>query len=130
MGRVLRENNWIPQLIFSSPASRAYTTARIVAEELGYPCGEIQLVEEIYEAMSRDLLRVIGSTEVSVESLMVFGHNPTMTSVANRLTNAGIENVPTSGIVVVDFEDDSWQKAAESIGKLVAFEYPKKYKKI
>ena len=128
MGSILSTNYERPQLLISSPASRAYTTARIIAVGMGYPPEDIRLVEGIYEAMSRDLLRIIGETDDDVSSLMAFGHNPTMTTVANRLTNAGIENVPTTGIVIVDFEVDSWRKAVETIGKLVAFEYPKKYR--
>ncbi len=127
MGQVFRQKGWIPQLIVSSPATRAYTTARIFSEQVGCQPSEIRLIEEIYDALTRDLLKVIGSIEESVQSLMLFGHNPAMTSVANKLTNAGIENLPTCGIVVVDFEVDSWEKVIDSIGKLVAFEYPKKY---
>lgn len=117
-----------PALIISSPATRAYTTARLVAGEIGYDPGAIRLDEELYEAMSRDMLAVIGRVEAAVDSLMVFGHNPTMTSVANHLTNAGIDNVPTTGIVIVDFDAPTWSEAVAGVGRLVAFEYPKKYR--
>ena len=129
MGKVLSEILSTPlNLLISSPAIRAYSTARLIAEEIGYDPADIRIEERLYEAMTRDMLSVIGEVDPAIESLMLFGHNPTMTSVANRLTNAGIDNVPTTGVVVVDFESSDWGSAVESVGRLVAFEYPKKYR--
>ncbi len=126
IARALRANGPGPDLILSSPATRTYQTARIVSAGLGYDPQEIVLVEGLYEAMTRDVLEVISRVESSVEGLMIVGHNPATTSVANRLTNAGIDNVPTSGMVIIDYDTVSWKEAATSIGKLVAYEYPKK----
>ena len=129
MGRVLAElMPSPPDLVVSSPAVRAYTTARIIAEAIDYEPSEIRIDERLYEAMTRDMLNVIGEFDEAIDSAMVFGHNPPMTSVANRLTNAGIDNVPTTGVVVVDFEASDWGSAVESVGRLVAFEYPKKFR--
>lgn len=128
MGKILSElMSTPPNLILSSPAVRAYSTARLIAEEIGYDPAEIRLEERLYEAMTRDMLAVIAEVDAGIESLMVLGHNPTMTSAANRLTNAGIDNVPTAGVVVIDFESADWGSAVGSVGRLVAFEYPKKY---
>ena len=129
MGKVLSEIMSEPAgLIMSSPAVRAYSTARLIAGEIGYDPADIRIEERLYEAMTRDMLSVIGEVDPEVQSLVLLGHNPTMTSAANRLTNAGIDNIPTAGIVVVDFESSDWGSAVESVGRLVAFEYPKKYR--
>jgi phosphohistidine phosphatase len=55
----------------------------------------------------------------------MFGHNPTITAVANILTNSTIENIPTCGIVCIEFKGNSW-KATES-ASMLWFDFPKNH---
>ena len=114
-----------PEIILSSPATRAYTTARIVSRGLGCDPGQILLVEELYAAMTGEMIDICGRIDDDVVCAMVFGHNPTITSTANRLGSIAIPNVPTAGLVLVEFEGPNWRSALETGGTLVRFDVPK-----
>jgi len=129
IGEVLKENGVQPGLIISSPARRAFKTARIYAKKLDYSKKDIITNENIYEASVTDLLEIISGQHDTIQSLMIVGHNPTFTALANYLTDEYIDNVPTGGVVAVSFPFDSWKQVDESTGKVLFYEYPKKYKK-
>ena len=59
--------------------------------------------------------------------MMLFSHNPGITFFACAVSNADIENIPTCGIVRIDFNIDSWKNISTVKGEVVFFEYPKKY---
>lgn len=126
MGGLLRKMGVKPDVIVTSPAARASATARIVARELGYPLEKMRYRERLYEGVSRDYVDTIASLDPEYDSAMIFGHNPTITTIANMLTGSSIVNIPTSGVVGIEFDTDSWIRASEERGTLLFFEYPKK----
>jgi phosphohistidine phosphatase len=126
MGALLKRLGYIPDIIISSPAARAYATARIVAEQIGYDSDAIVIREQLFDATTRDILQVIESIDEQHRSAMLFGHNPGLTSTANRLSGAGIDNVPTSGVVAIDLPATAWHDSGATTGSLRSFEYPKK----
>ncbi len=128
MGEVLKDLGVKPDVLVTSPAARAVATARILARILEYPLEKIRYRERLYEAGNRDFVDAIATLDDEHESAMLIGHNPTLTSVANMLTGAGIENVPTAGVVGIGFDEDSWIPASEQGGRLLFFEYPKKHR--
>jgi phosphohistidine phosphatase len=69
------------------------------------------------------MLDLIYSTNNDVDSLMIFGHNPTITHLANLFLNPGIENMPTSCVVCLSFETDKWEQlpAVEARKEFVIF---------
>ena len=127
MGKRLKETKVHPDLIVSSPAKRALKTAKVIAEEIGYPKKRIKTDESIYLAGVSTLLHVIQNIEDSYQQVMLFGHNPGFTDLAESLTNQKFDNIPTCGIVCMDFDINSWKKVSEGKGKVVFFDYPKKY---
>jgi phosphohistidine phosphatase len=62
-------------------------------------------------------------------TVFLIGHNPDITSLGNQLSDMFIDNIPTTGILCIDFEFDSWRNILTQSGKLRFFEYPKKYLK-
>ncbi|WP_421943069.1 SixA phosphatase family protein [Pedobacter sp.] len=110
-------------LIVSSPAKRAKSTAKFFAE--AYNVDEIKFVEEIYEANSRTLLKVVNDFDDSADTVIMFGHNPGFTDLANELSDADIYNIPTAGMVLMSFPFDSWKMLSKGTGDLVFFDYPK-----
>jgi len=128
MGELLQERGINPDVLVSSPAVRAITTAKIIAKELGYSNNNILEIAAIYEASPQTLLdRVIGETKPKFDSLMMFGHNPGFTMLAELLTNEHLGNVPTCGVVTIRCEVDSWKEISYNSGILSAFDYPKRY---
>jgi len=129
MGEYLAAMGVRPDLIVASPAKRARKTARIVAEKLGYDKEAIRWVEGIYEASVQSLLYLVCSLPDEAEKVMLVGHNPGLTYLANVLGDLTIDNIPTAGVVGLVFDAGSWDEACRSKGHVLLFEYPKKLKK-
>lgn len=127
MGEKLNSKGLKVDAIVSSPASRAKKTAQIIAEKLHFPWGEIEYLDRVYDADEDDLLDIIQHQPKEVEVMMLFGHNPEFTDLANELANSDIDNVPTTGIVCINFDVDRWKEVAFGKGDLVFFDYPKNY---
>ena len=127
MGQHLNSHQVRPDLIISSSAKRALKTARIIAKAIGFPKEQIVTDESIYEAGVSSLLQVIHHIDEAANQIMLFGHNPGLTMLAESLTNAVIENIPTCGIFCVDFDITSWKDVKAGTGTMVFFDYPKKH---
>jgi phosphohistidine phosphatase len=128
IAEVLKKAKILPQLIISSPAKRALTTAQIISKKIGYAKKEILKDEDIYDAGPMDLLAIINKVNNDVDSLMIFGHNPSFTFLVNTLSNFNLANLPTCGFIDMDLMVDDWQAVAEGTGNVVNFEFPKRYK--
>jgi len=126
MGKHLAKLGVKPDLIVSSPAKRAKKTAKIVAEQLGLKPEEIEFRDTIYEASAQSLLYLVCQ---SAKRVMLVGHNPGLTQLANILGDIVIENIPTTGIVGVAFQLSKWgEEACRMKGHTILFDYPKKIK--
>jgi len=127
MGKLLSDKGINADLVISSPAKRASTTAKIIASEINFPEEKIVLDENIYDATGRSLLEIISKTEESYNSVMLFGHNPGLTVLNNNLSNKFIDNIPTCGVVALEFKT-SWNEIRlNSAAGFIFFEYPKKH---
>ncbi len=125
MGRRLKTRGILPELLISSPAKRAFKTAKEVSKSIGYPIEQILVEGKMYHSGPSTLLDIVRFHNKPISSLMIFGHNPGFTSFANALGDLDIDNVPTAGIVAFSFEKD-WKQIRYGDGKLVFFDYPKK----
>jgi phosphohistidine phosphatase len=114
--------------MLSSPALRAFETAKIVAEGLNYPAGKIRTERKIYDTYYDRILDLIYGTSNDLNSLMIFGHNPTITNLANLFLHPGIEAMPTSCIVCLSFNTLKWEDlpSVEALQEFVI--YPKMLK--
>ena len=127
MGKLLKGKGVKPDRLISSPAKRAFTTAVFFANALGLDATQIDQNHGIYEAYSSSVLDIIRALPDTLNTVMVFGHNPTFTSLANMFTNDYIANVPTCGVFKVESQQDSWKKFGDSDTKLTDFYFPKQY---
>ena len=112
-----------PVTVWSSPAVRALTTAKIFKSELDIEDEHFNIRSSLYTFNSKELLNQIQDCEPAVDTLMVFGHNPAMTSAVNVLGDAPVDNVPTTGLTVIDFQTDSWNNLKD--GKTILSLFPK-----
>ena len=94
-----------PFLIYCSSSKRTVQTAKIFSIETKIPFESIILKEELYTFDSNELEKIIRKN--LVENLIIFGHNSAITDFVNKFGNYYIENVPTSGIVMIKFEDSN-----------------------
>ena len=126
MGRRLSLMKVDVEVMLSSPANRAFTTASIIAPMLNYPQKAIVTDEAIYHADRSELVNVLMKQDPGISSLMLYGHNPGFTDLANYLAGADIDNIPTCGVVAIQFEIEDWSSIARNSGKLLFFDFPKK----
>jgi len=126
MGRRLVRQGAYPDLIMTSPAARAVATALHYARQLGIPPEQIRRNPAQYEASVPELVRLIHTVDSCVGTLMLVGHNPESTDLANALGGLRIENIPTSGIVALTFFQCAWPDLTAGRGTLLFFDYPKK----
>lgn len=127
MGKLIVDKGEKPELLISSPANRALSTARAFGEVMGLVENDIIVNRAIYGAGAQQLLELVQNQDDLHKSIMLFGHNPTFTSFVNMLTGSNIMNVVTCGVVRIDFEYSSWIDIDFGSGRLVYYEYPKKY---
>ena len=127
MGRILKKLKVAPDLVISSPANRAATTARIIADSIDYPLEKIHYNETIYGSSEYDLVQVIRQVDNAVNQAMLVSHNPALTDLANTIADTAISNIPTCGVVGLNLNISSWVKIGEQRGKLKFFEFPKKH---
>ena len=126
MGKRLKKKGIRPDLIISSPAKRAFKTAQKVAKAIDYPKNKILTDKMLYLAGTSAILAVVKETADTVNSLMIFGHNPGWTDFVNEMTGSHIDNIPTTGIAAIQFDVNSWEDVSKNKGKLLFFDYPKK----
>lgn len=126
MGRRLAARGSRPSLILCSHALRARHTAQLIARELGYPSEFLQREPELYLATPEQIMAVVARQADSFRDIVVCGHNPGMTELANRLSNGAIDNMPTCAMAVIDLDMDSWSGITTASGHLHLFDYPKK----
>jgi len=126
MGDHLMKKGIKPDLILSSPALRAKTTAVIIAEKLSSPLNAILYVPSLYESDVDTILSLIRTTSEDIETLFIVGHNPELTECANLITQAEIENIPTCGVVEMRLKENSWDRIGINSAELVSLDTPKK----
>jgi phosphohistidine phosphatase len=110
--------------IYSSPANRALSTARLFAKALGIHPSDIIEVSDIYEANLRTLCTFVENIDDHHKNVMIFGHNPGFSNLANHLCDQNIY-MPTCGSVKVNFAIDSWRLVSQETGSMEWFDAPK-----
>jgi phosphohistidine phosphatase len=123
MSSLLKSKGYIPDHIISSPAIRAETTAVIFKEKFKNTSFDID--EKLYHGDIDDIINTCINCDDKHDSLMIFCHNPGITYFANVICDANIDNVPTTGVLVIDVDTDIWENIDMSKLKLVDFLYPK-----
>jgi phosphohistidine phosphatase len=109
-------------LLMSSTATRASQTAKIFAKTFLAFEDEIEFKDDLYTFDGRELEKIIKSTNNNVTNLLIFGHNDAITDFVNNFGDIYIDNVPTSGLVSIDFETNNWENIQN--GKTIKTIFP------
>jgi phosphohistidine phosphatase len=109
----------------SSPARRARKTAELFAKKYKKDKDDLSLKTELYMAGDDAFLDVVSKLDDRYDCVALFSHNPGLTDFANSLTDAHIDNIPTSGIFAVSADTKKWNKFREAKKNLLFFDYPK-----
>mgnify|MGYP000456888361 CR=1 FL=1 len=123
MGALMREKNFAPALILSSPARRAEETAALVKAH-GEFSAPIRRDERIYEASPHALLYLLAETDDEPASLLIVGHNPGLEGLIKILTGK-LEAMPTAALAVIDLDIEDWHEISANCGVLKSLTRPK-----
>jgi phosphohistidine phosphatase len=124
MGMKLKEDQIRFDIILSSPAERAMNTATLIAEQVGYDPSRIHVNEDIYEASVRSLLNTVNHFKNSWETVLLVGHNPSISYLTEYISNGEVGTIETCGLVEVSFDIDSWEEVGEHSGSLKNYVHP------
>lgn len=127
MANHLKIDGFNPELIVCSKAKRAVETLSYIIEQLEIDEGDIIYSDEVYEASVRVLLGVINQLPPTFDSVAIVGHNPGITYLTELITGEEIGNVPTFGVVKINFDLNSWEEVSSNTGSLDYFIYPKMF---
>ena len=127
MGKRLHKMGIFPDVIIASPSKRTTQTIELVCKEIKFDFSTIVWDSTIYRCADEDMMKAILNINDQFKSAMIVGHNNTITNLANKFqADTTIEEVPTCGIVAIQFETTQWSQINSKKGKLLFFEYPKK----
>lgn len=124
IGQELKQQKIKPDLIISSPAVRALTTAKIIAEELGYPEEKITTAQLIYTGGVEELMEIIKAIKPSYKKVLFFGHNPSLTWLLHFLCEDAKMNIPTCGTIGIELGMRDWEHLTEAEGRVITFLHP------
>ena len=125
MGKRLKKKGVRPDAIITSDARRALDTAVLMAESMGAPSDIIRANPELYHAPPDGILDIVHHFPDGWNQVMVVGHNPGMTELANWFYPQHIANIPTAGVVELQFEAKGWGDIDRDKLTYSFFDYPK-----
>jgi len=103
----------------------ALHTATIFARVFEIEGSKLVIRNDLYLTGKKNILDIIKKTNNTIDSLMIFGHNPAFTDIANDFLINKIDNLPTTGIVTLKFELNSWKEVHAQNCIESVFDYPK-----
>ena len=126
MSNYLREKEKKIDKLILSTSKRTRLTSKYFTEKIHFD--SISYLDELYHASYSDIINIISKVENNFNSVMVIGHNPGLTELINQYTMINIYNLPTTGVVKVEFKGDKWERITENKGKIVYKKFPKELK--
>ncbi|QIE58514.1 histidine phosphatase family protein [Rasiella rasia] len=120
------ENHLAPEIMISSDATRALTTAKFFKGAFEVSDEDFITNNQLYDFSGQNVMSTIKNIDDTYSRAMIVGHNHAFTSIANMLGNQYIDNVPTCGFVIIEFEEDAWNDI--STGKTVTMVFPRHLK--
>ncbi len=112
-------------LIISSPAKRAFTTATMLAQVIDYKLEAIVKDDRLYFENVASMIKIIQKTKPAIQSLMLVGHNPDMTTLFNKICGFQTDNMPTCAIATIQLEQE-WKDITKHSGTLIDYDFPKR----
>lgn len=108
LGKYLNDEGVSPDVVICSPAERAQMTAELVANQLNYPLNDIQIVDLLYQASVREFVEYLSNLSQKYLTVLVIGHNPTVTYTADYLCETEINGMIPGSVVHINFSNNLW----------------------
>ena len=129
MSNLMNEKKILPDLIITSPAIRAVTTALIFCRSFNLSFSDFVINPNLYGTGTKQYIESIAKIDNRYKSIMLFGHNPIISELANTLTSQITQSFPTCGIAGIFQADENidWKSFNNKSGKLILFDFPKNH---
>lgn len=127
MGTQLAKQGFTPDYIYSSVANRTKHTASLVSDVLKVSSTNVIEEEELYNSSIRSYLSFINQIDASIRTVLLVGHNPTVSYLAEYLSNAEIGSMPTAGLCLLQITASSWGDVGKDSATLLEFIYPEQF---
>lgn len=124
MGAFVSACGLCPDLVLTSPAVRATETFEI-ARKAGDWQGGAEEMDVLYGAAPHDVIGACRGVLDVVETLMVIGHEPTLSETLSVLIGGGRFRFPTGAMARIDVDASAWSALQEGDGTLAWLVVPK-----
>lgn len=124
MGRVLSEQGHVPELVLTSSALRARTTAQLAAEAGEWAC-DVVTDSRLYGSSAEDVIQVVAGVRDPGRLLLV-GHQPTWSILVSRLTGENVD-MKTATVAVLGFDLAAWSDLPGATGEIERVYQPRDY---
>ena len=121
----LKNSNIIPEHIICSTAKRTLETAELIDRHVNNN-GEIDKRDDLYGASVSGIISLIKTLNSAYSSIMIVGHNPTMTLTINKISELTLDYLPTSGVATIQYNISKWEDVLLYTGKILDLIYPNK----
>lgn len=126
IGEKLKNFGIKPDLVISSPATRALHTASIFCGKLDYEKAKIRKEDILYQGLTtQSFVEMLQELSESVQTVFVFGHNPTVYYLVYNMVKYFNSDMPTCSTVVLDFPVEKWTNVTARGGIIAMHLTPK-----
>lgn len=126
MSQILKDKIERPDVFISSSANRALHTAVIFAKKFKYPMANLKISNSLYSFSDGYLVKTIKALDNGFNSAIIFSHNHGINDFVNAYGSKFIDNVPTCGIVSIQFDNKHWKSIKR--GTTFIVDFPKDFK--
>ncbi|WP_415886857.1 SixA phosphatase family protein [Neptuniibacter sp. QD37_6] len=127
MAERLDESGIMPELILTSDANRAFTTASEIQRQLQLEPEQLQTHPELYASCAKTLMYLLQNQSDHLSNIMLIGHNPALHQLADMLTQSHLEKFPTAAVLHMHLSITQWHELAAGCATSILFDYPKKH---
>ena len=124
MGRHLGSKMQGIDLILTSHSERTQMTAQVFCEQLGIDNKIVKVEEDLYESSPKHYLIALSKVSDNMDSVMIVGHNPSISYLAEYLTGEEIGSMPTCAVIGMTFDNFTWAEVTKKTGKMIFYDSP------
>ena len=112
--------------LHSSSSVRTFETSKFFIDRIKF--NKIKYDDSLYHSSSFSILNMIRNYSDNFSSVAIIAHNPGLTNLINEVTNISIDNLPTTGLVEIDFNCLTWNNVSSKNSNLIEIKFPKQLK--
>lgn len=127
MGSQLAQRSLAINALYTSSAERTKQTGSLISDVLKLENEAVLIQEDLYNSSIRTYLGFVNNLSDELKTVLIIGHNPAVSYLAEYLTDSEVGSMPTAGICMIRFELTSWQEVTKGCGEMLEFIYPEMY---